>query len=269
MSKGTGPDSYFHGRILLYVYAALDDIRSEQQINITSPGLLVQTYDNLIRDKDTREQDLEGQFILNAEVKQFFTFIFNTVSDELQNTSFTAEDSLDSLLAKVEVSNTECFMRFVVYLADKYEQSLGPKLRAANDPSQWLYNKFIGAKPEYSKMRVIFASVADKFETFLKVMAWRFGIFVWYFAKMTARPTITTAKFLEITAVEDKSVMTQTMQEFLESCLREKKPVVKTGAKKKKKEVAGPTETKSTDIAPTTASPEKVEEGDLNLIDII
>lgn len=205
------------------VYAGLkdNDIGSEKP-SPYSP-MSWQSYDNILKEKKDRADGVKSRFTLAEPCKQFLTFLFSKMIEELKNIVMVEGDDVKAIRVKLELANAECYTEFMFGLAETLRNEFGETLKSAGDPTRWFANQIIGFLPLYSTKPVLTALIAQEFDEFLKALAWLFSKLLAYY-----EVSISGELFLGTLAQQG---MSQIMLDTVQSCLRAK-PAAKPRAKK-------------------------------------
>lgn len=205
------------------IYAVFEDIERDWNGDLPHSPLMYQNYKNLCKDKKDRGDGLKNRFTISDPVRQFLTFLFGKMIEEVRNVQLVDGDSIASITEKLEGENAECYTVFMYQVANVLKNEFGETLKAAGDPSLWFHNQIIGFLPQYATKPVLIALISSEFDTFLKAFAWLFGKLLWYY-----EVTISEQLFLGILAQQG---MRQDMLDVLHSSLRAK-PAAKPRVRK-------------------------------------
>ena len=161
--------------------------------------------------------------MVSDPTRQFLTFLFAKLLEELSITEFDADDDIDTIRSTVVDANFESYTDFMFGVADAYKCRFGTTLGDAEDSGKWFHNRIMGALPNYLNTPQVYLLISSEFELFLKAIAWNIGKLQWY-----NPATITEKYFL---ALLSQLGINQDMLDILHSCLRDK-PVPKPRARK-------------------------------------
>lgn len=199
-----------------YIYAAFKDTEAGWDGTPKNP-LMFQSYDNLILKDDSPDKlTVKGRFTINTDVKQFVCFLFSKLIEENKNVDIVDTDSNETIAAKLDAANTDCYSSFMITLGENYKDMLGDTLKSAGDPSGWFRAQIEGLLPKYKTAPIVVAVIATQFDRFLKALAYGIACFIWY-----SEGSVNSVLFLGLMAHCGMSIV---MRDEIESSLREKPP---------------------------------------------
>jgi hypothetical protein len=206
------------------VYAALKDIEANWNgPRKYSPHLFL-SYDTLVAGKKDAA-GLTKRFNIGIDMKQYITFMFNNLINEIKNTQLVETDTTEDLIRKTADANADCYTEFMWSMTRKVKNDvgdLGPTLREAGDTTGWIRAQIIGRLPAYATKDRIILLISPLFIDFLKALSQIIAYDVCYERTIDAK--IIPAEFA-------KRGMSQIMIDVLTSCLREKPPTKPRAAK--------------------------------------
>ena len=216
-------DKQFNEYLFKLIYATFKDIEADWNGDITFSPFIYQSYDNLCKAADDQLVKPKNRFMVSDPTRQFLTFLFAKLLEELSITEFDADDDIDTIRSTVVDANFESYTDFMFGVADAYKCRFGTTLGDAEDSGKWFHNRIMGALPNYLNTPQVYLLISSEFELFLKAIAWNIGKLQWY-----NPATITEKYFL---ALLSQLGINQDMLDILHSCLRDK-PVPKPRARK-------------------------------------
>lgn len=208
------------------IYASFEDIERDWNGDIPYSSNIYQSYKNLCKEEKDRVKKMKGRFVLSDQIKQFLTFFFGKMIEEIaiiDPIDEIVDDDISAILTELEVANTECYTVFMYNISATFKNKIGATLKTANDPSRWFYNQIVGSLPQYAMNMNLITIIASKFDDFLKSMAWLLGKLLFYH-----EVTISAELFLGTLAQQG---MSQLMLDLIQANLRAK-PAAKPRAKK-------------------------------------
>jgi len=227
-----------------FIYAAFKDIsRDWNGVEEFSPALW-QNYDNLIKAKDDKSDGLKNRFTIAIDVKQFLSFLFNKLIEEVRNIKMVEGDTVTSITRNLVEANAECFSAYMFAQGAKYKDSFGETLKSASDPTRYFHNQITGALPMYVGAPILIGIISTEFERYLKAKAFIVAKLIWYY-----KASVSGELFLGLTATTG---MSQVMLDLIQCSLRDKPPA-KPRAKKAAGAADAPAATPATAPAGVTA----------------
>ncbi len=209
-----------------FIYAAFKDISRDWNGTDEFSPALWQNYDNLIKAKDDKSDGLRNRFTIAIDVKQFLSFLFNKLIEEVRNIKMVEGDTVASITRNLVEANAECFSAYMFAQGAKYKDSFGETLKSASDPTRYFHNQITGALPMYVGAPILIGIISTEFERYLKAKAFIVAKLIWYY-----RASVSGELFLGLTATTG---MSQVMLDLIQCSLRDKPP-----AKPRAKKAAG------------------------------
>lgn len=219
-------EKHFNEYLSKLIYAVFKDIETDWNGPITHSPLMYQTYDNLCKEKQKQADGVKNRFTIADPTRQYLTFMFGRMIEELKNIAMVDGDTAASIRAKLVSANAECYTDFM-YSVSTLRDRFGSTLKNAADPTMWFHNQIVGCLPQYVAKPMLIAIVSTEFDAFLKSLAWLLGKLLWY-----TNDSVSANLFLGTMA---RQGMSQLMLDLMAGSLRDKPPA----KPRQKKTVAG------------------------------
>jgi hypothetical protein len=159
------------------VYAALkdwDEMRTDDGPSFDPK--LIQSYDNLIRDKQSQYDGVKSRFTVSLEVKQYLSHIMTKIAEEALGASITDADTIQSISTRLDAALEYSYIAFVFKLGQQYASHLTPTLAAANEPDSWFFEKFKGILKNMGPLSI--NTVVAGIYSFMKALAYLYSAHV-------------------------------------------------------------------------------------------
>lgn len=202
-----------------------------------------QTYANICKPKG-EQSILKPRFNLTTEVKQYLSFMFNKLAEEVSEITMEPKDTRVSLRAKLTALYDECFTEFMFAMTDAFEGRLkdGLTLLTAESKTKWVSATLTGRLSAQKTYEVPLAIIADMYTSWLKTIAWLLVRAHCYMQSSLNGP-------LFMTIMAHQGMCQPMLDQLWPACLREKKT---TPRKPKTKPSSMPADGAAKDVTPDT-----------------
>lgn len=216
-AEGKALESHMNDVMVLYTYAAIEDIRAKWNGGGKFQRETYQHYDNLTAKVKKLAKPL-SVFTISTDVRQQLAHMWKCMIDELDNIDITPADTFATVLEKLQQENADCYSAFMFGLAAWAAPFFGRVLIGAVDEKQYFNLKTSNAVQNHKTKTVMMAQVYDVFNCYLKAIAWIFASHMWY-----DQGSISSGFFLGVLSARG---MDQILLDGLQNCLRAKVPKV-------------------------------------------
>lgn len=208
-------ENKFKNHLAKLIYSAIGDIEKNWN-NPTEDMSKYHNYNTIgLGKKDAKK--LTSRFTIGDPVRQYMTFITNTICEELNNAELTGKETIEEICEKTSTANEECYVAFMIPIIEFTKDKIGDILNTAGDPTHWFRTVFVDKLPKYIIHDSLISNIYSLFSRFVKSLCWILTTIWWY-----KGGNIDSGLFLGMLAVHG---MPQIMIDLLINCVRVKKTV--------------------------------------------